>query len=186
MHFKQFMIINNIMFKSLHKFKPITFILVAVFFLSSCGYKKMDARKTPTNALERAKLNVKEGKGMALKNLVRGNSSTTYEFSTSNPMWRASLEILDFIPLVTVDYSGGIIITDWYTDQKNGDAIKITLRFLSNEIQSGNLKVIVHQRKCDQKNNCTTNIIDSKMIKHSRIPELYCSTCCSASIFKYF
>ncbi len=32
-------------------------------------------------------------------------------------LWRASLEILDFIPLTTVDYSGGIIITDWYNDK---------------------------------------------------------------------
>ena len=46
---------------------------------------------------------------------ILGGSKTTYEFSTSNPMWRASLEVLDFIPLSTVDYSGGMIITDWYS-----------------------------------------------------------------------
>ena len=63
---------------------------------------------------ERARKNIREGKGLSLGNL--GKKKTTYEFSTSNPMWRASLETLDFIPLSTVDYSGGMIITDWYTD----------------------------------------------------------------------
>ena len=39
-------------------------------------------------------------------------------------MWRASLEILDFLPLTTVDYSGGMIITDWYTDNHgNSDGV---------------------------------------------------------------
>jgi hypothetical protein len=152
------------MYKSLHKIHLFCIVLITGLLLTSCiKFKKMDARQTPVNALERAKLNVKEGKGMSLKGMM-GNKSTTYEFSTSNPMWRASLEILDFIPLVTVDYSGGIIITDWYSDQANSkDSIKITLRFLSNEIQSGNLKIIVHQRKCDQNNNCSTRIIDSEI-----------------------
>ena len=36
-------------------------------------------------------------------------------------MWRASLEILDFLPFSTVDYSGGMIITDWYSDDNNAD-----------------------------------------------------------------
>ena len=48
--------------------------------------------------------------------MIGVGSKTTYEFSTSNPMWRASLEVLDFIPLSTVDYSGGMIITDWYSE----------------------------------------------------------------------
>ena len=64
-------------------------------------------------------------------------------------MWRASLEIIDFIPLTTVDYSGGIIITDWYSDNQNfNESIKITLRFLSNEIRSDSIKIIVHNKKC--------------------------------------
>ena len=58
--------------------------------------------------------------------------STNYEFSTSNPMWRASLEVLDFLPLATVDYSGGVIISDWYTDNDPNEALKITVRFLDN------------------------------------------------------
>ena len=78
-------------------------------------------------------------------------------------MWRASLEILDFLPLTTVDYSGGIIITDWYNDSNSNESIKITLRFLSNEIRADSLKVIVHRKKCSINQNCAIVKIQSKI-----------------------
>ena len=126
--------------------------------------KKVDTRETSINAQERARKNIREGRGLALKDIV-GGRGTTYEFSTSNPMWRASLEILDFLPLITVDYSGGIIITDWYSDQNNQEAIKLTVRFLSNEIRSDSLKIIVHKKSCDENLNCKTLISQSNLIK---------------------
>ena len=131
---------------------------------NSCGlYKKTDQRDQPSSGLEKARKNLEEGKGISLKNL-RGGKRTTYEFSTSNPMWRASLEILDFIPLLTVDYSGGIIISDWYsTDSNSNESIKITVRFFNNEIATGNLKVIVHQKKCLSSNNCSIVELKSKI-----------------------
>ena len=68
------------------------------------------------------------------------------------------------MPLSTVDYSGGIIITDWYNDSNNtNDSIKITVRFLSNEIQSNSLKIIVHNKKCKTNENCSINEIDSNI-----------------------
>ena len=96
--------------------------------------------------------NIKEGRGISLGNL--GKSKTTYEFSTSNPMWRASLEILDFLPLSTVDYSGGLIISDWYSDGSTNESIKITVRFLSNEIRSDAIEILIHTRLCKSFNDC--------------------------------
>ena len=88
---------------------------------------------------KRARQNVEEGRGFHLKNL--GNRKTTYQFSTSNPLWRATFDVIDFMPLVTVDYSGGMIITDWYTDSNtSNDSLKFTIRFLSNEIRADSLK----------------------------------------------
>ena len=91
------------------------------FFLHSCGAgeklknirKPVDLRTSPLDPDERARRNIEQGRGISIGSL--GNKKTTYEFSSSNPMWRASLETLDFIPLTTVDYSGGMIITDWYS-----------------------------------------------------------------------
>ena len=116
--------------------------------------------------------NIKEGKGVSIGSLTKGRG-TTYEFSTSNPMWRASLETLDFLPLTTVDYSGGIIITDWYSDNNSAkESIKISLRFLANEIRSESLKVIVHQKTCSNNLNCKIILLSNTKIKeelHSTI-----------------
>tara|TARA_Y100001935_G_C17000462_1_gene357927 strand:+ start:65 stop:583 length:519 start_codon:yes stop_codon:yes gene_type:complete len=138
--------------------------IIAIMVLSSCKALKpkwVDTRNVPTDARERAKKNIEEGRGVTFGSL--GNKKTTYQFSSSNPMWRASLEVLDFIPLTTVDYSGGVIITDWYNDNAGNDAIKVTVRFLSNEVRTNSIKVVVHKKTCDNKQNCATNKIDSKI-----------------------
>jgi len=93
------------------------FVVLNLIVLNSCGmYKKVDQRQMPDGAQAKARKNVEEGRGVSIGGLVKKRGSTNYEFSTSNPMWRASLEILDFLPLSTVDYSGGMIITDWYSE----------------------------------------------------------------------
>ncbi|MAH90131.1 MAG: hypothetical protein CMI78_02730 [Candidatus Pelagibacter sp.] len=134
--------------------------------LTSCGgFKKVDTRKVPISGPERAKQNVKEGRGVGLGNAIRGaRGSTNYEFSTSNPMWRATLDVLDFLPLSTVDYSGGVIISDWYTDNSNkNQALKITVRFLSNTIQTNSIKVTVHSKKCSVNQTCNVEIFKSRI-----------------------
>ena len=146
--------------------KILNILLISLFLLTSCKALKpkwSDARKIPVEGKERAKLNVKEGRGVSIAGIAKNRGGGRYEFSTSNPMWRASLEILDFLPLATVDYSGGVIITDWYNDNTSNDSIKITLRFLSNEISSDSLKVIVHKKKCSANQNCRVDKIKSQI-----------------------
>jgi len=138
-----------------------------LFFTLACSipkFAKPSKSDVPVNAKERARKNIDEGRGISLKGLAGGRGKTTFLFSTSNPLWRASLEIIDFMPLATVDYSGGIIITDWYGDSQNvNESIKITIRFLSNEIQSNSIRVIVHNKKCRTEEQCTVNQIDSSI-----------------------
>ena len=146
-------------------FKKVVIILFIPLFLilASCNKSIKDAG---LGAEEKRRKNIEEGRGVSLKGIVGGRGgSTNYEFSSSNPMWRASLETLDFLPLITVDYSGGVIITDWYSDNSSGDSIKITVRFLSNEIRSDSLKIIVHKKVCKTSSNCATNISQSNLIK---------------------
>ena len=136
-------IMNSLMFKI--PFKAAV-ILILVTLTACGGFKKVDQRQMPDGSKAKARKNLEEGRGVSIAGIGKGLRKTTYEFSTSNPMWRASLETLDFLPLTTVDYSGGIIITDWYSDSNSAkESIKISLRFLANEIRSESLKVIVHQ-----------------------------------------
>ena len=136
-----------------------------LIFINSCGiYKPVDARKISPNSKERVKKNLEEGKGMTLKNLMGGSGGTNYQFASSNPMWRATLEILDFLPLTNVDYSGGIITTDWYNEGTALDeSVKITVRFLTNEIRSDGIKIIVHRKRCNIERNCKITKISSAL-----------------------
>ena len=140
--------------------------IILLSVLNSCGiWDPADARKVSPNADERVKKNLEEGRGVTLGgSLGGGKGKTNYQFASSNPMWRATLEILDFLPLSNVDYSGGIITTDWYNEGTASDeSIKITIRFLSNEIRADGLKVIVHKKKCNTKQKCTVKKISSAL-----------------------
>ena len=136
-------------------------ILFSILLLtSSCGiYKYSDARKNPVNANERIKKNMEEGRGFRLGLLNKKGGD--FLFSSSNPMWRASLEKLSFAPLSVVDYGGGIIITDWLTEDDSNEQIKITVRFLSNEIRSDAIKITIHKKVCNAMNSCKTNIVEN-------------------------
>jgi hypothetical protein len=144
-----------------------SFLFLTLFSsLVNCGgFKKVDTRETPVNAQDRARKNVNEGRGTSINNIMKsGRGGTNYEFSSSNPLWRASLETLDFLPMTTVDYSGGMIISDWYADNNKNESIKITIRFLSNEVRSDSLKVIVHKRTCSTNQNCKVSLLNSSKI----------------------
>ena len=155
-----------IMFKI--KVPLIATLLTILLALTACGgYEKVDQRTRPDGAQAKARKNIEEGRGASIGGLTRGiGRGTTYQFSSSNPMWRASLETLDFLPLTTVDYSGGVIITDWYSDNNSSkESIKISLRFLSNDIRSESLKVIVHQKICSANLNCRVVLLSNTKIK---------------------
>ena len=141
----------------------IFFLFFLFFSLSNCGiYKKTDAKNTPVNARERAVKNVAEGRSFSLGKMGKGKGGN-FEFASSNPLWRASLEILDFTPLANVDYAGGIINTDWFdNDNDETSDLKITIKFLSNEIRVDGLEVTIFEKKCIN-SNCSTKKIDNNV-----------------------
>ncbi|MDC0205228.1 DUF3576 domain-containing protein [Pelagibacteraceae bacterium] len=139
--------------------------MLLIGFLNSCGIiKPVDARKVSPNADERVKKNLEEGRGFSIMGAREGKGGTNYQFASSNPMWRATLEILDFLPLSNVDYSGGIITTDWYNEGTASDeSIKITVRFLTNEVRADGLKIIVHKKKCNIQQICSVKKVESAL-----------------------
>ena len=92
----------------------------------------------------------------------KSSSGTNFEFSTSNVLWRATLKSLDFLPLVNADYSGGIIVYDWYSNKGENQSIKISVRFLSNELKSSSVLVSGHKKICDDIGKCFIEKLDNK------------------------
>ena len=147
----------------MQNFQKFLYIIFLFFFLNACNGKLpgADARKVPYDPEERVKRNIEQGKGFRLMDGVGGKGKgVDFEFASANELWRASLDVIDFMPLSSVNYSGGMIITDWYTDnQNNNESIKISIRFLTNEVRSDALDINVFYKKCKEINNC---VIDKK------------------------
>ena len=137
------------------------FLFIGFFVLTSCkGLENLpggDARENPPDPKERVKKNLEEGKGFRLDNALKGGKGKggDFMFASANELWRASLDTIDFMPLSSVNYSGGIIITDWYSEGNNLDeSVKISIRFLSNEVRVDALDIKIFYKKCNQEANC--------------------------------
>ena len=147
--------------------KIIVFLITAGILLSSCEavkYKKVSAKDYPPEPEKRVKKNIEEGKGFRLFENGFGKGGGTFDFASANPLWRASLDTIDFMPLLSANYSGGIIITDWYNDgESKNQSIKITIRFLSNEVRADGIKVIIHKKRCGIQQTCTVKKVSSAL-----------------------
>ena len=150
------------------KTKLIKLSVLAIFTLSllnSCNFfKRSDIKDNPVNVNERVKRNIQEGRGIRFgKGATRGGD---FDFASSNPLWRSAIDVMDFVPLTNASYSGGIIITEWFSSEKNSGnnrELKITVQFMTNEIRADAIKVLVFEKSCDQINNCQTKKIKSKL-----------------------
>ena len=144
-------------------------LTIVTFTLNSCG-NKVDAKKFKKKKKKRVAKNLEEGRGFRLNNakdkFMGGNGN--FEFASSNELWRASLDTIDFMPLASVNYSGGIIITDWYSTDGSNESIKISIRFLTNEIRSDALDIKVFNRKCKVLNNCIISEKSGNLIAELR------------------
>ena len=160
------------------KFTFLLLLIISIFALNSCG-NGVDARKVSADPRDRVKKNMEEGRGFRLMDKVKTGGSGNFEFASSNPLWRASLDTIDFMPLASVNYSGGILVTDWYSTDSSDDSIKISIRFLSNEIRSDALDIKVFSRSCKTLSNCIIsekpgNLIlelNSKILKTAAVYE---------------
>ena len=147
------------------KFLSLFFV---VLFLSQCGgnfFRKTDARKIPVQADERVQQNLEQGRRIRFGTSPGGSGN--FEFASSNEMWRATIDILDFIPLNNADYGGGVIITDWYSnDSASNEQIKIMVRFLSNEIRADGIEITVYKKVCSLQSGiqqCSNTSDDGKI-----------------------
>jgi len=142
----------------MNKIRAIIFFVFLSLLLNACNGKipGADARKVSYDPKERVKKNLEEGRGFRLDKAFGNNSKVgDFEFASSNELWRASLDTIDFIPIATANYSGGILITDWYSsDENSSESIKISIRFLTNEVRSDALDIKVFYKKCQSVENC--------------------------------
>ena len=151
----------------MNKIKAIYFCIFLSLILNACNGRLpgADARKVSYDPKERVKKNLEEGRGFRLDSAFGNNSKGgNFQFASSNELWRASLDTIDFIPIATANYSGGILITDWYSSEENlNESIKISIRFLTNEVRSDALDIKVFYKKCETLINCLISQNDGNL-----------------------
>ena len=166
--------------KKVRFFLFLGFVLIS---LVSCeGMPGGDARENPPNPELRVKKNLEEGRGFRLDTAIKDNfgKGGDFLFASANELWRASLDTIDFMPLSSVNYSGGIIITDWYSDGNNLDeSVKISIRFLTNEVRTDALDIKVFNKKCNNVSNCVISQVDDELA-----PELKKQILKKATLYK--
>jgi hypothetical protein len=141
----------------MNKIKATIFCIFLSLALNACNGKfpGADARKVSYDPKDRVKKNLEEGRAFRLDDAFSKKGSGNFEFASSNELWRASLDTIDFIPIATANYSGGILITDWYSENDEiNESIKISIRFLTNEVRSDALDIKVFYKKCETVVNC--------------------------------
>ena len=149
--------------------KYFIYLILLLLAFSGCSkkiFKRADVKDTPVNVNERVKKNVEEGRGIRFG---KGSSSGgTFDFASSNELWRASMDVLDFVPFSNASYSGGVLITEWFdgnsNDKNEKRDLKITVRFLTNEIRADALDINIHERRCQSNGTgCSVNKISSEL-----------------------
>ena len=150
--------------------KYFIYSLLILLTLSGCSrdiFRRADVKDIPINVNDRVAKNIEEGRGIRFgKGSLSG--SGTFDFASSNELWRASMDVLDFVPFSNASYSGGVLITEWFdgnsNDKNEKRDLKITVRFLSNEIRSDALEISIHERKCQSNGtDCSVNKIISEI-----------------------
>ena len=179
--------IKQLNLKKLLLLKNYLLIFILLLFVISCrgpdGKLVMggDARKSSTDPAERVKKNLEEGRGFKINNAFSGPKGGVFDFASSNELWRASLDTIDFMPLLSVNYSGGIIVTDWYSSEESlsGESVKISIRFLTNEVRADALDIKVFNKKCNNVSNCIIRQVDDELA-----PELKKQILKKATLYK--
>ena len=142
------------------------YFLIFLIFLISC--QKVDPNTGEKILIEpdpnkKAREFADKGGGIFgdINKVGKGSSGGNFEFASSNVLWRATLKSLDFLPLLNADYSGGIIIYDWYSQTNNPkEQIKISVQFLNNELRSDSIKITAHKKICDTSERCSNSTLD--------------------------
>jgi hypothetical protein len=154
----------------------ILIIFIIPILLVNCGgniFKRADIKDTPVNVNDRVKKNIEEGRGIRFGK--GGAKGGVFDFASSNELWRASIDVLDFVPFTNASYSGGILITEWFdgntTDAENVNRnLKITVRFLTNEIRSDALDINIHEKICmGSETTCSVKKISSNLENEIKI-----------------
>ena len=142
-----------------------TFLTISlILILNSCALfsKKDDKINSEENKIEEQKKKKRQSYNVRERVMSDGNSGFVFGgnkkdiLGGQNIMWKATLNILDFMPIVSASYDGGLIVTDWYSSGNSDESVKINISFTSNEVSASSIVVSSFKKICKNGQNCKT------------------------------
>ena len=146
----------------------ILFVFLPFLLFYGCINQKIDPATGEVERIEvdphkKARESAAKGGGIFgdINRVGKSSGTGNFEFASSNVLWRATLKSLDFLPLLNADYSGGVIIYDWYSQTNNPkEQIKISVQFLNNDLRSDSIKITAHKKICETIERCSNSTLD--------------------------
>ena len=129
------------------------FALSLLAVISACGLfpdGKAEAPVNSTLALKENRGSLTGGEGLLPTGGDKNNANTG--IGVNSFLWRATLDTLAFMPLVSADPFGGVIITDWYEDPKTkGERFKVNALILDKTLRADGIKITLFKQRADSK-----------------------------------
>ena len=102
-----------------------------------------------TRGPERGKLGGEQGLvlGIGGKSASDAGDQAGGALGVNAYLWRATLDTLSFMPLVSADPFGGVIITDWYSPPgAQGERFKATAYILGRQLRTDGIRITVFRQ----------------------------------------
>jgi hypothetical protein len=158
------------------KSKIIQLVTLSAILSSCSNFRPKDApdEKAPLDSEEKRKYTF--GSIIGDETLVFGGSrkktgSNGTGISVNTYLWQASLEAIKFMPLVSTDANGGVIVTDWYSESKQpNERIKVTLYIRGLELRVEAIQATVQKQVL--RSGQWVNVNDSDSVAASNLENI--------------
>ena len=129
--------------------KHVIRLFLILLIISSCSSINSNIKNPLTGEKPTPGLFSRDSKkGISLNEILDFKNKNEINTNVNAYLWRASLNILSFAPLISTDALGGTIITDWYVNNKiKNERIKVTAFIKTAELKSNGISVKVHVQK---------------------------------------
>ncbi|MEQ1788999.1 MAG: DUF3576 domain-containing protein [Rickettsiales bacterium] len=135
--------------------KKLLLALTSIFAFSACSNINSEAPSTTSaeEARKEARGKLTGDDGISFGGPKKNDASSASPLGVNSFLWRATLDTLSFMPLVSADPFGGVIITDWYEDPKaKGERYKVNALILDKTLRADGIKITLFKQSMDKNN----------------------------------
>jgi hypothetical protein len=142
---------------------------VALFTLSltACGSLRTNDSGEPPEPINSLDVRQENPRGSTIWDAFR-NRGNESDVSVNKYIWTASLEVLNFLPVQSVDPFTGVIVTGFGTPPGGGRAYRATVLINDPALDARSLNVALQTRGGSSANTATVRAIEDAILTRAR------------------